>query len=102
MDQTEMTSFPVIDWHCSTSASSAQEADPRLSKRMRQGTGEERIVAKPKPTLNLVSRFAASSPLALSSSASTRQEIFRATQSAGLESQSTMCRETCRWRFKSK
>ena len=48
------------------------------SKRMQQGTGEERIVAKSKPTLNLVSCSAASSPTAPSSSASSRPEILKA------------------------
>ena len=45
---------------------------------MQQGTGEESIVAKSKPTLNLVSRSAASSPTAPSSSASCRPEILKA------------------------
>ena len=49
-----------------------------------QGTGEERIVARSNPTLNLVSRSAASSPTAPSSSASSRQEILRAPSQEGL------------------
>ena len=48
-----------------------------MSKRMQQGTGEK-IVAKSKPTLNLVSHTAASSPTALSSSASSCPGILRA------------------------
>ena len=49
-----------------------------MLKRMQEGTGEERTVAKSKPTLNLVSHAAASSPTALSSSASNRPGILRA------------------------
>ena len=45
---------------------------------MQQGTREERIVAKSKPTLNLVSQSAASSSTAQSSSASSRPGILRA------------------------
>ena len=62
------------------SSASCPEA---MSKRMQQGTGEERIVAKSKPTLNLVSRFAASSPTAPSSSASSRPGIHRAPSQQG-------------------
>ena len=54
-----------------------------MSKRMHQGTGEERIVAKSKATLNLVSRSAASSPTAPSSSASSRPGILRAPSQQG-------------------
>ena len=54
-----------------------------MSKRMQQGTGEERIVAKSKPTLNLVSRSAASSLAAPSSSASSRPGILRAPSQEG-------------------
>ena len=54
-----------------------------MSKRMQQGTGEERIVAKSKPTLNLVSRTAASSPTAPSSSASSRPGILTAPSQQG-------------------
>ena len=44
------------------------ELPEAMSNRMQQGTGEERVVAESKPTLNLVSRSAASSPTPLSSS----------------------------------
>ena len=54
-----------------------------MSKRMQQETGEERPVAKSKPTLNLVSHTAASSPTAPSSSASSRPEILRAPSQQG-------------------
>ena len=50
---------------------------------MLHGTGEERIVAKSKPTLNLVLRYAASSPTAPSSSASSRPGILRAPSQQG-------------------
>ena len=56
------------------SSASCPEA---MSTRMQQGT-EERIVAKSKPTLNLVSLCVASSPTAPSSGASSRPEIRRA------------------------
>ena len=49
-----------------------------MSKRMQQGSGEVRIVAKSKPTLNLVSHSTGSFLSALSSSASSRREILRA------------------------
>ena len=54
-----------------------------MLKRMQQGTREERVVAKSKPTLNLVSRSAASSPTAPSSSASRRPGILRAVSQQG-------------------
>ena len=54
-----------------------------MSKNMQQGTGEERIVAKSKPTLDLVSRSAASSLAAPSSSASSRPGILRAPSQQG-------------------
>ena len=80
------------------SSASCPEA---MSKRMQQGTGEERIVAKSKPTLNLVSRSAASSPTAPSSSASSRPgSEHPSQQGSNLIAQSAG--ETCRWRFKSK
>ena len=50
---------------------------------MQQGTGEEIIVAKSKPTVNLVSRSAASSLAAPSSSASSRPGMLRATSQQG-------------------
>ena len=50
---------------------------------MQQETGEERIVAKSKPTLNLVSQTAASSFTAPSSSASNRPGIFKAPSRQG-------------------
>ena len=50
---------------------------------MHQGTGEERIVAKSKPTLNLVSQTAASSSTALRSSASNRPGILTAPSQQG-------------------
>ena len=49
-----------------------------MSKMMQQGTREEMIVAKSKPTLNLVSHTAARSSTAPSSSASNRPGILRA------------------------
>ena len=54
-----------------------------MSKRVQQGTGEERIVAKSKPTLILVSHTAASSVTAPSSSASSRLGILRAPSQQG-------------------
>ena len=54
-----------------------------MSKRMQQRTGEERIVAKSKPTLSLVSHTAASSSTAPSSSASNRPEILKASSQQG-------------------
>ena len=50
---------------------------------MQQGTGVEWIVAKSKPTLNLVSRSAASSLTAPSSSASNRPGTLRAPSQQG-------------------
>ena len=49
-----------------------------MSKKMQQGTGEERTVAKSKSTLKLVSHTAASPSTAPSSSASNRPGILRA------------------------
>ena len=49
-----------------------------MSKRMQLGSGEARIVAKSKPTLNLVPRSVARSPTAPSSSASSRPGTLRA------------------------
>ena len=72
-------------------SASCPEAMP---KRMQQGTGEERIVVKSKPTLNLVSHTAARSLTAPSSRASSRPVILRAP--------STKCRETCCRGFRSK
>ena len=54
-----------------------------MSKRMQQGTREERIAAKSNPTLNLVSPTAASSSTAPSSSASNRPGILRAPSQRG-------------------
>ena len=54
-----------------------------MSKRMQQGTGEERIVAKSKPTLNLVSHSAASSSTRPSSSASNCPGTLRAPSQQG-------------------
>ena len=54
-----------------------------MSKRMQQGTGEERVVAKSKPTLNLVSHAATSSYTGPSSSASYRPGILRAPSQQG-------------------
>ena len=62
------------------SSASCPEA---MSKRMQQGTREERIVATSKPTLNLVSRSVASYPTAPSSSASSRPGILRAPSQQG-------------------
>ena len=72
-----------------------------MSKRVQRGNREERIVAKSKPTLNLVSHIAASSPAAPSSSASNRPGILRAPSQQGSNVTAQRCRETCRWRFKS-
>ena len=72
-----------------------------MSTRMQRGNREERIVAKSKPTLNLVSHIAASSPAAPSSSASNRPGILRAPSQQGSNVTAQRCRETCRWRFKS-
>ena len=64
---------------CSSSAFFSSASCPEAtSKIMQKGTGEERIVAKSKPTLNLVSRHAASPLTAPSSSASSRPGILRA------------------------
>ena len=57
--------------------------DEAMSRRMQQETGELRIVAKSKTTLNLVSRSAASFPTAPSSSASSRLGILRAPSQQG-------------------
>ena len=73
-----------------------------MSKVMQQGTGEERVVAKSKPTLNLVSHTAVSFPAAPSSSASSRPGILRAPSQQGPNLVAQKCRETCRWRFNSK
>ena len=54
-----------------------------MSKRMQQNTGKERIVAKSKPTLNQVSRSAASAPAAPSSSSSSRPGILKAPSQEG-------------------
>ena len=54
-----------------------------MSKRMQQATGEERLVAKSKPMLNLVPRSAASSPTAPSLSASSRPEVLSAPSQQG-------------------
>ena len=64
----------------SFSSASCPEA---MSKRMQQGTREERIVATSKKTLNLVSRSVASYPTAPSSSASSRPGILRALSQQG-------------------
>ena len=59
---------------------------PAALKRCRKGyrkKGQERIVAKSKPTLKLVSRSAASSPAAPSSSVSNRPGILRAPSKQG-------------------
>ena len=62
------------------SSASCPEA---MSKRMQQGTGEERIVAKSKPTLNLVSHTAASSSTVPTLSAPSRPGILRAPSQQG-------------------
>ena len=54
-----------------------------MSQRIQEGTGEERIMAKSKPTLNLVSKTVASCPSAPSSSASSRPGLIRATSQHG-------------------
>ena len=56
---------------------SALPAAPKRCRKMQEGTGEDRIVAKSKPTLNLVSQTAASSSRAPSSSASNRPGILK-------------------------
>ena len=64
---------------CSIFAFSAQAScTEKMSKRMQYRTGEERIAAKSKPTLNLVSKTEASSSTALSPNASNRPVILRA------------------------
>ena len=80
------------------SSASCSEA---MSKRMQQGTGEENIVAKSKPTLNLVSHAAASSPTSPSSGASNRLGILRAPSQQGSNLIAQFW-ETSRWWFKSK
>ena len=84
---------------CSMSAFSAQQI--AMSKRMRQGTGEEIIVAKWKPTLL---GFAFCGKLSYSAELECIQSPrdTQSTQSARFKPRSTLCRETCRWRFKSK
>ena len=62
------------------SSASCPEA---MLKIMQPGTGEERIVAESKPTLNLASCSAESSPTAPSSSASSRPGILRAPSQQG-------------------
>ena len=54
-----------------------------MSKIMQQGTGEGRLVAKSRPTMNLVPKTVASSPTAPSSSASCRPGILRAPSQQG-------------------
>ena len=49
-----------------------------MAKRVQQGHGEEIILAKSKPTLNLVSKTEASSSTLLSPNASNRMGILRA------------------------
>ena len=82
---------------CVTSAISAQFAALRISalpvscsktmaKRMQQGHGEERLVAKSEPTLNLVSKTEPSSSTVLSPNASNRPGILRAPSQQGLDS----------------
>ena len=58
-----------------------------MSKRMQQRTGEERIVAKSKPTLNQISSSAATSPTAPRSSASSRPEILQGQEGSNLIAQ---------------
>ena len=67
---------------------------------MQEGTGEEIIEAKWRPTMNLVSKTVASSPTAQSSSASNCLGTPQSTWSK-LESYRS-CAETCRQRFESK
>ena len=73
-----------------------------MSKRMQQRTGEEKIVAKSKPTFELGLAFCGK----LSNSAELEciqsPGDTQSTQSTRLESHSTMCWETSRWRFISK
>ena len=63
-----------------------------MTKRMQQGTTEEIIVAKSKPTFHLVSHTAAGSSTAPSSSASSRPGILRAPsqQGSNLKAQSVV------------
>ena len=75
------------------SSASCSEA---MSTRMQQGTGEEIIVAKSKPTLNLVSHTAASS------SASSRLVILRAPSQQGSNLTAQSAGKPAFWRFKSK
>ena len=85
--------FPRDEWTTllhlfNISIFSSASCSEAMSKRMQQGTGEERIVAKSKPTLNFVSRSVASSSAAPSSSASNRPGILRAPSQQGVPHQS--------------
>ena len=63
---------------CSTLAISALPVALKQCRKECNQKQEKKIVAKSKPTLNLVSGYAASSPTAPSSSASSRPEVLRA------------------------
>ena len=80
--------FTRVEWNnllhlFNISIFSSASCPEAMSRRMQQDTGEERIVAKSKPTLNLTMRSAASSPTAPSSSASSRSGILRALSQQG-------------------
>ena len=83
----------------SRSAFSLASCSEAMSKRMQHLTGEEGIVAKSKPTLNLVFQTAASSSTAPSSNASSRLGIFGAPSQEGF---SLVPSAACTWRLKSK
>ena len=90
----ESSSPSVQDQHFSLASCSQA-----MSTRMQHLTGKQRIVAKLKPTLNLVLQTAASSCTAPSSNASNRPGIFRAPSQQGL---SLIASAACSWRFESK
>ena len=67
---------------CSIPAFSAQQAPPKRCRK-ECNKEQERIVPKSKPSMNLVSRCAASSPTAPSSSTPSRPGILRAPSTQG-------------------
>ena len=79
---------------------SSASCPPTMSKRIQEGTREEIIMEKSRPTSNLVSKTVASSSTAQSSSASNCPGILKAPSQS--LSHKSMCGETCSLRFKSK
>ena len=55
---------------CSTSAISVSSSLEAMSKRTQEDAGEERVTAKSKPMMNLVSRYSVRDPNVLASTAS--------------------------------